>query len=58
MWNLTGSPAVAIPTGISADFDMPLSMQCVGAPGADADVLLVADAFQQATDHHKARPPL
>ena len=58
IWNLSGAPAVAVPTGFSSDFHMPLSMQCVGAPGADAEVLLVADAFQQATDHHRARPPL
>lgn len=56
--NLSGAPAVAIPTGFSSKFHMPLSMQCVGAPEADAEVLLVAEAFQQATDHHRARPPL
>ena len=58
MWNLAGNPAVAIPTGFSSTFHMPLSMQCVGAPGSDPEVLLVADAFQQVTAHHKARPAL
>ena len=57
-WNLTGAPAIAIPTGISAAEGMPLSMQCVAAPGNDAEALLVAHAFQLATDFHKARPPL
>jgi aspartyl-tRNA(Asn)/glutamyl-tRNA(Gln) amidotransferase subunit A len=57
-WNLSGAPAVAIPTGFSSKEHMPLSMQSVAAPGGDAKALLVADAFQQATDFHKARPPL
>ncbi len=58
VWNLTGSPAVAIPTGLSAVERMPLSMQCVALPGNDEEALLVAHAFQLATDFHKAVPPL
>ena len=58
VWNLSGAPAVAIPTGFDSQFNMPLSMQCVAAPGRDAEALLVADVFQQATDHHRARPAL
>jgi len=58
VWNLTGAPAVAIPTGFSRAERMPLSMQVVGSPGEDAAVLKVAAAFQTATEHHKARPPL
>jgi aspartyl-tRNA(Asn)/glutamyl-tRNA(Gln) amidotransferase subunit A len=58
IWNLSGAPAVAIPTGFSAAEHMPLSMQCVARPGNDGAALVVADAFQQATDHHKARPQL
>jgi aspartyl-tRNA(Asn)/glutamyl-tRNA(Gln) amidotransferase subunit A len=58
IWNLSGAPAVAIPTGFSTAEGMPLSMQIAGTPGNDAMVLRVADAFQQVTDHHKARPPL
>ena len=58
MWNLTGAPAVAIPTGFSRAERMPLSMQVVSRPGRDETVLMVADAFQQATDHHKQRPRL
>ena len=57
-WNLTGAPAIAIPTGRSAAEKMPLSMQCVAAPGDDDTALLVAHAFQLATEHHRARPPL
>ena len=58
MWNLSGAPAVAIPTGFSRAERMPLSMQVVSRPGGDERVLMVADAFQQVTEHHKARPPL
>jgi aspartyl-tRNA(Asn)/glutamyl-tRNA(Gln) amidotransferase subunit A len=57
-WNLTGAPAIAIPTGFSAAEGMPLSMQCAAAPGNDAEALLVAHAFQLATDFHRRRPPL
>lgn len=58
VWNLTGAPAIAIPTGISGAEGMPLSMQCVATPGDDAAALLVAHGFQLATDFHTARPPL
>jgi aspartyl-tRNA(Asn)/glutamyl-tRNA(Gln) amidotransferase subunit A len=58
LWNLSGAPAVAIPTGFSSAEHMPLSLQVVGTPGNDAMVLRVADAFQWVTDHHKARPSL
>ncbi len=58
LWNLSGAPAVAIPTGFSSAESMPLSMQVVAPPGRDEMALLVADAFQQVTDHHKARPAL
>ena len=37
---------------------MPLSMQVAAAPGRDEMALIVADAFQQATGHHRARPAL
>ncbi|GAA5011084.1 amidase [Actinopolymorpha pittospori] len=58
IWNLSGAPAVAIPTGLSRAERMPLSMQCAAKPGNDALALKVADAFQQATDFLLARPAL
>lgn len=58
IWNLSGAPAVAIPTGLSRAERMPLSMQCAAKPGSDALALKVADAFQQATTFHQARPAL
>ncbi|HTF08046.1 MAG TPA: amidase [Asanoa sp.] len=56
-WNLTGLPAVAIPVGFSTS-GLPLSMQIVGKPFAEATVLKVADALQQITDWHLAMPPV
>lgn len=58
LWNLSGAPAVAIPTGFSEVEGMPLSMQVAAAPGRDEIALIVADAFQQVTEHHRARPAL
>lgn len=57
-WSLTGSPSIALPTGLSGAEGMPLSMLCNAAPGDDELALLVAHAFQTATDHHRRRPPL
>ena len=56
-WNFTGLPAVAVPCGFSAS-GLPLSMQIVGRPFAEATVLKVADAFQRVTDWHLRVPPL
>jgi aspartyl-tRNA(Asn)/glutamyl-tRNA(Gln) amidotransferase subunit A len=58
LWNLSGAPAVALPTGFSSAERMPLSMQVAAAPERDEVALRVADAYQQVTDHHKARPRL
>lgn len=57
-WSLTGSPSIALPTGLSGAEGMPLSMLCNAAPGDDVPALMVAHAFQSATGFHKARPPL
>jgi len=56
-WNLTGLPALSIPTGFSSD-GLPLSMQIIGKPFAEATVLKVADAFQRATEFHVTAPTL
>ncbi|QGG97024.1 amidase [Actinomarinicola tropica] len=56
-WNLTGQPAAAVPVGFSAT-GLPLSMQVVGKPFAEATVLGVAHAYQQVTRHHLAVPAL
>ncbi len=56
-WNLTGLPAVAVPCGFSSS-GLPLSMQIIGRPFAEATVLKVADAYQQLTDWHLQVPPV
>lgn len=55
-WNLCGLPAVAVPVGLSSS-GLPLSMQVIGKPFAEATVLRVAHALQQITDHHLLVPP-
>lgn len=56
-WNLTGLPAVAVPAGFSQS-GLPLSMQIIGKPFAEATVLKVADALQRGTDYHLQAPPV
>lgn len=56
-WNLCGVPAVAVPVGLSSA-GLPLSMQVIGRPFAEATVLKVAHALQQATRHHLLVPPV
>ncbi len=56
-WNLSGLPAICIPTGFSSD-GLPLSMQIIGKPFAEATVLKIADAYQRVTDHHLQVPPI
>jgi aspartyl-tRNA(Asn)/glutamyl-tRNA(Gln) amidotransferase subunit A len=46
-FNVTGQPALAIPTGIGADF-APLAMQIIGRPFDEPAVLRVADAYERA----------
>jgi aspartyl-tRNA(Asn)/glutamyl-tRNA(Gln) amidotransferase subunit A len=54
-WNLVGLPAIALPCGISTG-GLPLSVQFVGRPFAEADVLRVADAYQRRTGWHLRVP--
>jgi aspartyl-tRNA(Asn)/glutamyl-tRNA(Gln) amidotransferase subunit A len=46
-FNLTGNPAVSLPCGFDRD-GMPLAIQLVARPGADAELLRVAAAFESA----------
>lgn len=58
LWNLTGTPAMAIPVGHSSDLHLPLSMQLIGAAFNEATVFQVGDAYQQLTDFHLQVPPI
>ncbi len=57
MTNLTGHPAVVVPSGFNDD-GTPVSIAFVGQLWADAETLRVAKAWQDATDFHRRRPPL
>jgi len=46
-FNVTGQPALAIPTGIGAD-GAPMAIQIVGRPFDEAAVLRVGDAYERA----------
>jgi aspartyl-tRNA(Asn)/glutamyl-tRNA(Gln) amidotransferase subunit A len=56
-FNVTGGPALALPTGFGAG-GMPTGMQIAGPPFADALVLAAGHAFQRETDWHRRRPPM
>jgi aspartyl-tRNA(Asn)/glutamyl-tRNA(Gln) amidotransferase subunit A len=46
-FNVTGQPALAIPTGLSPN-GLPLSMQIIGGPFDEATVFRVANAYERA----------
>jgi aspartyl-tRNA(Asn)/glutamyl-tRNA(Gln) amidotransferase subunit A len=56
-FNLTGNPAVSLPCGFDRD-GMPLAIQLVARPGADAELLRVAAAFEMAQPWAHCRPPV
>ena len=50
-----GLPALALPCGFVDG--MPVGLQLVGRPHAEAGLLAVGEAFQRVTDWHLRRPP-
>jgi aspartyl-tRNA(Asn)/glutamyl-tRNA(Gln) amidotransferase subunit A len=52
-----GLPTITIPCGLSKS-GLPVGLQISGPNLAEANVLSLAHAYQQATDWHKRRPPL
>jgi aspartyl-tRNA(Asn)/glutamyl-tRNA(Gln) amidotransferase subunit A len=52
-----GLPAVSIPCGFTAS-GLPIGLQISGAPFAEANVLALAHAYEQATTWHTRRPTL
>ena len=54
--NIAGLPAISIPCGFADG--LPVGLQIIGKPFGEETILRVAYAYEQATDWHKARPPL
>lgn len=55
-FNVTGHPALSVPMGFVDG--LPVGLQIVGRPGAEARILRVGAAFEAATDHAVQRPPI
>ncbi len=55
--NLAGLPGISQPCGVTSS-DLPIGLQILGKPFGETTVLRAAAAFEEATDHHLALPPL
>ena len=55
--NYFGACALSLPAGLSTD-GLPIGMQLIGAPFADATLLRLGRAFQSGTDWHLRRPDM
>lgn len=56
-FNLVGFPALSLPCGFG-EGDLPVGLQIIGRPGAEATILRVGHAFEQATNWRQRRPAL
>lgn len=54
--NLAGLPGLSIPCGFTAD-KLPVGMQLIGKPLAEAELLQIASAYEQVTPWHTMLPP-
>ncbi len=54
--NLVGQPAISVPNGLGEN-NLPTGIQFTGRVWSEARLLSIAHAYQQATDHHRKRPP-
>lgn len=54
--NLAGVPSLVVPCGFSEG--LPVGLQLIGRPFAEATLLRVGDAYQRLTDWHTRRPAL
>lgn len=59
-YSLSGVPALSIPCGFTGDGDgaLPLALQIAGRPYAEATLLRVGHAYEQATPWHTRKPPV
>ncbi len=56
-FNLTGMPALVLPSGLDAE-GLPLSIQLAARPFDETTCLRVGHAYQTETDHHRKLPAL
>ena len=56
--NLAGICGISVPCGFTAAPKLPIGLQLLGRPFGESDLLRIAHAYQQATDWHRAVPPL
>jgi aspartyl-tRNA(Asn)/glutamyl-tRNA(Gln) amidotransferase subunit A len=56
-FNLTGLPALSLPCGFTHN-GLPIGLQIVSRPWAEAQVLQAGYAYEQATEWHSRRPNL
>jgi Asp-tRNA(Asn)/Glu-tRNA(Gln) amidotransferase A subunit family amidase len=58
--NLTGHPTVVLPNGFRKEsgVELPTSLTFTGRLYGESELLAVAHAYQQATGHHRRRPPM
>ena len=54
--NLTGHPAISIPCGFTRD-GLPVGLQLIGPRWAEARLLSIALAYEEATEWHTKHPP-
>jgi aspartyl-tRNA(Asn)/glutamyl-tRNA(Gln) amidotransferase subunit A len=54
-FNILGLPSISVPCGFTKS-GLPIGLQISGAPWAEANVLRLAQAYEQQTDWHKKRP--
>lgn len=55
--SVTGLPAISVPAGFTSE-GLPVGLQIVGKPRGDLDLLRIALAFEQATQHYKREPSI
>lgn len=56
-FNLAGTPALSLPCGFTTG-NLPIGLQIVARPWAEATALRAGYAYEQATAWHERRPPL